>query len=167
MQYAFLMSQKSAARREQTATRSASATETAQNVPPYPGLRATTRVVGKWFGRKADSPMKTTDVHRGSTQVPPETEHRPQLGDISDSPAGVNNFCITVATINGSGSQTANNCLIRALFKMGIPVSGKNIFPSNIQGLPTWFQIRVSEDGFVGRRDTAEMLVAMNSDTAR
>jgi 2-oxoglutarate/2-oxoacid ferredoxin oxidoreductase subunit alpha len=109
--------------------------------------------------------MKTTDVHRRSTQVPPDTEQRPQLGDISDSPAGVNNFCITVATINGSGSQTANNCLIRALFKMGIPVSGKNIFPSNIQGLPTWFQIRVSEDGFVGRRDTAEIVVAMNKNT--
>ena len=111
--------------------------------------------------------MKTTDVHRGSTQVPPETEHRPQLGDISDSPAGVNNFCIVVATVNGSGSQTANNCLIRALFKMGIPVSGKNIFPSNIQGLPTWFQIRVSEDGFVGRRDTAEVVVAHEPQHAR
>ena len=55
--------------------------------------------------------------------------------------------------------------LLRALFKMGIPVSGKNIFPSNIQGLPTWFQIRVSEDGFVGRRDTAEIVVAMNQNT--
>jgi len=102
--------------------------------------------------------MKTTDVHRGSTQVPPDTEQRPQLSDINDSPAGVNNFCITVATINGSGSQTANNCLIRALFRMGIPVSGKNIFPSNIQGLPTWFQIRVSEDGF---RDLAARCAVM------
>ncbi len=71
------------------------------------------------------------------------------------------------ATVNGSGSQTANNCLLRALFKMGIPVSGKNLFPSNIQGLPTWFQIRVSDDGFVGRRDTCEVLVAMNRNTAR
>ncbi len=111
--------------------------------------------------------MKTTDVHRRSTQVPPDTEQRPQLGDISDSPAGVNNFCIIVATINGSGSQTANNCLLRAFFKMGIPVSGKNIFPSNIQGLPTWFQIRVSKDGYVGRRDTAEIVVALNHRTRR
>jgi 2-oxoglutarate ferredoxin oxidoreductase subunit alpha len=110
--------------------------------------------------------MSITDVQRGSQQPPRHgAQPSPQLTDITDSPAGVNNFCITVATINGSGSQTANNCLIRALFKMGIPVSGKNIFPSNIQGLPTWFQIRVSEDGFVGRRDTAEIVVAMNKNT--
>src|SRR5690348_11180142 len=86
--------------------------------------------------------------------------------DIEDSPAGVNNFTIVAATVNGSGSQTANNALIRALFKMGIPVSGKNIFPSNIEGLPTWFSIRVSEEGFVGRRETAEIVVAMNRNTS-
>jgi 2-oxoglutarate/2-oxoacid ferredoxin oxidoreductase subunit alpha len=89
----------------------------------------------------------------------------PQVTEIQDSPAGVNNFVIVAATVNGSGSQTANTCLLRALFKMGIPVSGKNLFPSNIQGLPTWFQIRVSEDGFVGRRDTCEVLAAMNRNT--
>ena len=58
----------------------------------------------------------------------------------------VNDFSMTVATMNGSGSQTSNLTLLRALFKMGIPVSGKNIFPSNIQGLPTWYTIRVSKD---------------------
>src|SRR5215468_2351116 len=82
-----------------------------------------------------------------------------------DRPLIVNDFAIVAATVNGSGSQTANNTLIRAIFKMGIPVSGKNIFPSNIQGLPTWFSIRVSKDGFVGRRDTAEIVVAMNKNT--
>ena len=86
--------------------------------------------------------------------------------DIEDSPAGVNNFTVVAATVNGSGSQTANNCLLRALFKMGIPVSGKNIFPSNIQGLPTWFSIRASKDGFVARRETAEIVVALNRQTA-
>ncbi|MGZ3674084.1 MAG: 2-oxoacid:acceptor oxidoreductase family protein, partial [Ktedonobacterales bacterium] len=86
--------------------------------------------------------------------------------DIQDSPAGVNNFTIVAATVNGSGSQTANNCLLRALFKMGIPVSGKNIFPSNIQGLPTWFNIRVSKDGYIARRETSEIVVAMNRQTA-
>ncbi len=89
-----------------------------------------------------------------------------QPTDIEDSPAGVNNFTIVAATVNGSGSQTANSCLLRALFKMGIPVSGKNIFPSNIQGLPTWFHIRVSKDGFIARRETAEIVVAMNRQTA-
>ncbi|WIG58038.1 MAG: 2-oxoacid:acceptor oxidoreductase subunit alpha [Ktedonobacterales bacterium] len=86
--------------------------------------------------------------------------------EIEDSPAGINNFTIVAATVNGSGSQTANNTLIRALFKMGIPVVGKNIFPSNIQGLPTWFSIRVSKDGFVARRETAEIVVALNRNTA-
>ncbi|MCC6187447.1 MAG: 2-oxoacid:acceptor oxidoreductase subunit alpha [Anaerolineales bacterium] len=78
----------------------------------------------------------------------------------------VNDFSISVATKNGSGSQTANTTLLRALFKMGIPVSGKNLFPSNIQGLPTWFTIRVSADGFTARRPRAEIVVAMNPATA-
>lgn len=74
----------------------------------------------------------------------------------------VNNFSITVGTVNGSGSQTSNLTLLRALFKMGIPVSGKNLFPSNIQGLPTWYTIRVSGDGYLARRDEHEIVVAMN-----
>jgi 2-oxoglutarate/2-oxoacid ferredoxin oxidoreductase subunit alpha len=77
----------------------------------------------------------------------------------------VNDFSITVGTANGSGSQTSNLTLLRALFKMGIPVSGKNLFPSNIQGLPTWYTIRVSKDGFLARRDEYEIVVAMNQDT--
>lgn len=74
----------------------------------------------------------------------------------------VNDFSITIATVNGSGSQTANNTVLRAIHKMGVTVSGKNIFPSNIQGLPTWFTIRVSKDGYLARREQAEILVAMN-----
>ena len=77
----------------------------------------------------------------------------------------VNDFSMTVATMNGSGSQTSNLTLLRALFKMGIPVSGKNLFPSNIQGLPTWYTIRVNKDGYTARRDTHEIVVAMNVDT--
>src|ERR1041385_5525773 len=79
----------------------------------------------------------------------------------------VNDFSIQVATINGSGSQTANTVLMRALFQMGIPVSGKNMFPSNIAGLPTWFTIRASKDGYIGRRKEIDFLVAMNPETAR
>src|SRR5215469_14836742 len=107
------------------------------------------------YAERSNSPMSITDVQKGL---------RPT--DILDSPAGVNNFTIVAATVNGSGSQTANNCLLRALFKMGIPVSGKNIFPSNIQGLPTWFSIRASEDCFTARRETAEIVVALNRQTA-
>src|SRR5215216_6031306 len=83
-----------------------------------------------------------------------------------DRPVIVNDFAIVAATVNGSGSQTANNTLIRAIFKMGIPVSGKNLFPSNIAGLPTWYTIRVSEQGYVARREGTEILVAFNTKTA-
>jgi 2-oxoglutarate ferredoxin oxidoreductase subunit alpha len=79
----------------------------------------------------------------------------------------VNDFSIVVATANGTGSQTSNLTLLRALFKMGIPVNGKNIFPSNIQGLPTWYHIRVSHEGFVARRQTSEVLVAFNEATVK
>jgi 2-oxoglutarate/2-oxoacid ferredoxin oxidoreductase subunit alpha len=79
----------------------------------------------------------------------------------------VNDFSIQVATVNGSGSQTANTVLMRSLFQMGIPVSGKNMFPSNIAGLPTWFTIRASKQGYIGRRKEIDLLVAMNPETAR
>lgn len=78
----------------------------------------------------------------------------------------VNDFTIVVATENGSGSQTANNALIRAIFKMGVPVSGKNLFPSNIQGLPTWYTIRVSKHGYTARREHSEILIAFNPRTS-
>lgn len=77
----------------------------------------------------------------------------------------VNDFSITFSTINGSGSATANLTIMRAIFKMGIPVSGKNIFPSNIKGLPTWFTIRLSKDGFLGYTEKSEIVVVMNPQT--
>jgi len=77
----------------------------------------------------------------------------------------VNDFCITFSTVNGSGSATANTTLMRALFKMGIPVSSKNIFPSNIQGLPTWYTLRLSKNGYMGRVEKDDIIVAMNSTT--
>ena len=79
----------------------------------------------------------------------------------------VNDFTIQVATVNGSGSQTANLVLLRSIFQMGVPVSGKNLFPSNIAGLPTWFTIRASHKGYVARKKEIDFLVAMNAETAR
>ena len=79
----------------------------------------------------------------------------------------VNDFSIQVATVNGSGSQTANLVLLRSIFAMGIPVSGKNMFPSNIAGLPTWFTIRANKDGYIARKKEIDVLVAMNPETAR
>ncbi|WP_207795281.1 2-oxoacid:acceptor oxidoreductase subunit alpha [Deinococcus koreensis] len=77
----------------------------------------------------------------------------------------INDFTIQVATVNGSGSQTANATLVDALFHMGLPVNAKNVFPSNIKGLPTWYSIRVSGEGFTARRDDPEILVAFNAKT--
>jgi 2-oxoglutarate ferredoxin oxidoreductase subunit alpha len=79
----------------------------------------------------------------------------------------VNDFSIQVATVNGSGSQSANSVLLKSIFGMGVPVSGKNLFPSNIAGLPTWFTIRASKDGYVARKKYIDLLVAMNPETAR
>jgi 2-oxoglutarate ferredoxin oxidoreductase subunit alpha len=77
----------------------------------------------------------------------------------------VNDFAIQVATVNGSGSQTANLVLLRSIFQMGVPVGGKNMFPSNIAGLPTWYTIRASANGYVGRKKEVDFLVAMNAET--
>src|SRR5438477_3957338 len=85
----------------------------------------------------------------------------------SDQHRIVNDFSIQVATVNGSGSQSANSVLLRAIFQMGVPVSGKNLFPSNIAGLPTWFTIRASKDGYVARKKEIDFLVAMNQETAQ
>src|ERR1700716_2691103 len=79
----------------------------------------------------------------------------------------VNDFSIQVATVNGSGSQTANLVLLRSILLMGVPVSGKNMFPSNIAGLPTWYTVRASKDGYVGRKKEVDFLVAMNAETAK
>jgi 2-oxoglutarate/2-oxoacid ferredoxin oxidoreductase subunit alpha len=79
----------------------------------------------------------------------------------------VNNMSIQVATVNGSGSQSSNTVLLRSIFQMGIPVSGKNLFPSNIAGLPTWYTIRANKDGYIARKKEIDFLVAMNPETAR
>src|SRR6187402_1036314 len=79
----------------------------------------------------------------------------------------INDFSIQVATVNGSGSQTANLVLLRSIFQMGVPVSGKNLFPSNIAGLPTWYTIRANHRGYISRKKEIDFLVAMNPETAR
>src|SRR5712691_48797 len=78
-----------------------------------------------------------------------------------------NNFSLQVATVNGSGSQTANLVLLRSILLSGVPVSGKNMFPSNIAGLPTWYTIRASKRGYIARKKEVDFLVAMNPETAK
>ncbi|HYA25764.1 MAG TPA: 2-oxoacid:acceptor oxidoreductase subunit alpha [Terriglobales bacterium] len=98
--------------------------------------------------------MATTDValHEASRQM-----ERKRV---------VNNMSIQVATVNGSGSQSSNTVLLRSIFQMGVPVSGKNLFPSNIAGLPTWYTIRANKDGYIARKKEIDFLVAMNPETA-
>lgn len=90
-------------------------------------------------------------------EVPKQVERQPI----------VNDFSIEVATVNGSGSQSANMVLLRSIFQMGVPVSGKNLFPSNIAGLPTWYTIRVNKDGYIARKKEIDFLIAMNAETAQ
>src|SRR3954453_22930160 len=90
-----------------------------------------------------------------------------------ESPGGmgkqriVNDMSIQVATVNGSGSQSSNTVLLRSIFQMGVPVSGKNMFPSNIAGLPTWYTIRANKHGYIGRKKEIDLVVALNSETAK
>ncbi|MDA8410608.1 MAG: 2-oxoacid:acceptor oxidoreductase subunit alpha [Treponema sp.] len=83
----------------------------------------------------------------------------------SDRAPGVNEFSIGIATRNGSGSQTANQVILRSIFAMGVPVGGKNIFPSNISGMPTWFYIRASAKGHIARSERTDLMVCLNPET--
>src|SRR5438477_1454248 len=102
--------------------------------------------------------MATTDV------TPQPKLHD---GPTASSQPVINDFSIQVATVNGSGSQSSNSVLLRSIFMMGIPVSGKNLFPSNIAGLPTWITIRANKRGWVASKEEIDILIAMNAETAR
>jgi 2-oxoglutarate/2-oxoacid ferredoxin oxidoreductase subunit alpha len=99
--------------------------------------------------------MATTDVTLQG--APGRLEPKPIVNDMS----------IQVATVNGSGSQSSNTVLLRSIFQMGVPVSGKNLFPSNIAGLPTWYTIRANKDGYIARKKEIDFLIAMNAETAQ
>jgi len=90
-----------------------------------------------------------------------------RTAETSGARRNVNDFSIQVATVNGSGSQSANMVLLRSIFQMGVPVSGKNLFPSNIAGLPTWYTIRASKHGYIARKKEIDFVVAMNAETAQ
>ena len=97
-----------------------------------------------------------------TTDIVPQEAHG-QLG----RKRVVNDMSIQVATVNGSGSQSSNTVLLRSIFQMGVPISGKNLFPSNIAGLPTWFTIRANKDGYIARKKEIDLLIAMNAETAQ
>ena len=79
--------------------------------------------------------------------------------------SGINDFAFKLASVNGTGSASSSILLMQAIFRMGVPVSGKNLFPSNIQGLPTWYEIRVNKDGYTARAPEYDLMVAMNAQT--
>src|SRR5580765_3357585 len=83
------------------------------------------------------------------------------------APNRVNDFVIKIATVNGTGSASANGLLMKAVFRSVVPVAGKNYFPSNIQGLPTWYEIRLSKDAYICRSGRVDLMVAMNAETYR
>src|SRR5580700_6212288 len=83
----------------------------------------------------------------------------------STTPLRINDCAIKLANVNGTGSASANSLLMQAIFRMGVPVSGKNLFPSNIQGLPTWYEIRANKSGYTARALNYDLVVAMNSQT--
>lgn len=89
----------------------------------------------------------------------------PHASPVADAPDRLNDFVIKLANVNGTGSASANTLLMKSIFRMGIPVMGKNYFPSNIQGLPTWYEIRVTRDGYVARSGRVDIMVAMNAET--
>jgi 2-oxoglutarate ferredoxin oxidoreductase subunit alpha len=111
--------------------------------------------------------MATGDVALGKAGLQAEQPVPGTKDDQAERKPVVNDFSIQVATVNGSGSQSANSVLLRSIFGMGIPVSGKNLFPSNIAGLPTWYTIRASKHGYVARKKDIDILVAMNAETAK
>ncbi|HEU5340439.1 2-oxoacid:acceptor oxidoreductase subunit alpha [Edaphobacter sp.] len=110
--------------------------------------------------------MATEDVAlaagaEGGTLAKPDTQQ------LAPQKSIINDLSIQIATVNGSGSQSANSVLLKSIFRMGVPVSGKNLFPSNIAGLPTWYTIRASKDGYVARKKEIDVLVAMNPETSK
>jgi 2-oxoglutarate ferredoxin oxidoreductase subunit alpha len=119
------------------------------------------------FPRSVDQPFPQRaglGFEEGWFMVTPEVA-RPESSSLGGSPI-INDMSIQVATVNGSGSQSSNTVLLRTIFQMGVPISGKNLFPSNIAGLPTWYTIRASRYGYVARKKEIDFLVAMNPETA-
>src|SRR5436309_3284810 len=125
------------------------------------GAAAPVRCVERGVGRLA---LRARNIMPPTLSAVEEAPAR--AGESAFAPS-INDLAIRVGTVNGSGSQSANLVILRALYGMGIPCSGKNVFPSNIEGLPTWFHIRASAKGYVGHVLDPQVLVCMNEQTAK
>src|ERR1039458_2646788 len=112
-------------------------------------------------------PVRRTVSHRslGHAEIPHRYDSRGYIMSVQSPISSVNDFVVRFANVNGSGSASANELFARAILRHGVPVSPRNIFPSNIQGLPTWYEVRVTEAGWLGRRGGVDLMVAMNPQT--
>src|SRR6476469_8468787 len=108
-------------------------------------------------------PVRAVDSLRGTAVA--RASRGSALMTTASGASRVNDFAFKIGTVNGTGSASANSLLMQAIFRMGIPVAGKNVFPSNIQGLPTWYEIRVSKDGYMARPEEVDLVVALNPST--
>src|SRR5262245_43773160 len=110
--------------------------------------------------------MRGTCERPSSTfRTRPETSSSSRLSNPRDFMDRTNDFAFKIATANGTGSASANGLIMQAIFRMGVPVSGKNVFPSNIQGLPTWYEIRVNKHGYTARTPHFDLMLALNAAT--
>src|SRR5256714_11356795 len=108
--------------------------------------------------------MRRTLSYRGlgHAKIPHRYDSRRYIMSVQKPISSVNDFVVRFANVNGSGSASANELFARSILRHGVPVSPRNIFPSNIQGLPTWHEVRVTEDGHLGARGGVDLVVAMN-----
>ena len=109
-------------------------------------------------------PTAAWDMQKSTIQLPHASDHC-MAASPKQTQDRVNDFAIKIANVNGTGSASANSLLMKSIFRRGVPVMGKNYFPSNIQGLPTWYEIRVTRDGYVARSGRIDLMVAMNAET--
>ena len=100
-----------------------------------------------------------------SKQLSPNPENSQTPKAFANGISGTNDFVVKFANVNGTGSASANSMFVKGVFRMGVPVSPRNIFPSNIQGLPTWYEVRISEQGYMARQEGVDLMVAVNAQT--
>ena len=112
-------------------------------------------------------PTAAWDMQKSTIKIPLASDERAfrHAEPRHRLPIRVNDFVVKFANVNGTGSASANSLIMKAIFRMGVPVTGKNYFPSNIQGLPTWYEIRVTRDGYAARAGRVDIMVAMNAET--
>src|SRR5690606_26842517 len=134
-------------------------------IPAKAGIQSRSCRIPCPSGNPLDSRLRGNDGVRGAVLWMRWTGGRPRMTPVHAPLQSTNDFVVKFANVNGSGSASANELFAKAILRMGVPVGPRNIFPANIQGLPTWYEVRVTEKGHLGRRGGVDLLVAMNPQT--